>query len=135
MMKVMLVDDDPIFTFLFQKLLEQYPDVDLEFENFPDGYNAVEFFRENKNNKISYPEVLFIDINMPLMNGWELIKAINEENLFGNEKVKMYIISSSISKADFNNSKQQINSIEYLTKPISHQQLFNALNKTTHRIS
>jgi CheY-like chemotaxis protein len=134
-MKVMLVDDDPIFTFLFQKLLEQYPDANLEFENFPDGFNAVEFFRENKNNKISYPEVLFIDINMPLMNGWELIKAINEENLFGKEKVKMYIITSSISKADLNNSKQQINSIEYLTKPISHQELFSALNKTTHRIS
>ena len=95
----------------------------------------MEFFRENKNNKISYPEVLFIDINMPLMNGWELIKAINEENLFGKEKVKMYIITSSISKADLNNSKQQINSIEYLTKPISHQELFSALNKTTHRIS
>ena len=131
LLKIVLVDDDPIFTLLFQRILEQYPDGPVEFEKFPDGYNAVEFFRENKNSPDSYPNILFIDINMPLMNGWELIKTINEEKLFGSKKIKIYVVTSSISKIDLENSNLQIDPIGYLIKPISHQKIFEVLKEET----
>ncbi|WP_313190685.1 response regulator [Sphingobacterium sp.] len=127
-LRITLVDDDSIFCFLFKKFLEKYDKKQIELSVFPDGYTAAEFFRKNKSNKESYPHVLFIDINMPLMNGWELMTSIKEENLFEDQEVSIYIISSSICKSDRYKTNNGHQYIEYLTKPISHQTLFQVLD-------
>lgn len=127
-LRITLVDDDSIFCFLFRKFLEKYHNKNIELSIFPDGYTAAEFFRKNKANKETYPQVLFIDINMPLMNGWELMTSIKEENLFEDQEVSLYIISSSICKSDRYKSNDGHQYIEYLTKPISHQTLFQVLD-------
>src|SRR5690606_40834144 len=79
-LRITLVDDDSIFCFLFRKFLEKYHNKNTELSIFPDGYTAAEFFRKNKANKETYPQVLFIDINMPLMNGWELMTSIDRKS-------------------------------------------------------
>ena len=126
-LRITLVDDDSIFCFLFKKLIEQYPNLSIDLEIFPDGYSAAESLRNNKGIPQNQPQLLFIDINMPLMNGWELLETIYKEELLDNEQVKMYIISSSISKADLDHSKIGIPPISYLTKPITFSTLFREI--------
>ena len=126
--KVALVDDDSIFCFLFKKYMENYPNKKIELKIFSDGIIAAEYFRNNANNASSYPQFLFIDINMPLMNGWELMKTIREEKLFPEKTVRIYIISSSICITDRQNRKDEYQYIEYLTKPINSKTLFDVLD-------
>jgi len=129
--KVFLVDDDSIFCFLFQKLLDQHSNKSIELIVFHDGYSAAEYFRKNKSNPLTYPDILFIDINMPLMNGWELLETIYNEDLFKSKNVMRYIISSSISNADKHHRNKASDYIEFITKPISNKDLFSIIDNIT----
>jgi CheY-like chemotaxis protein len=67
---IFIIDDDPIVVFGIKKLLHQHKNQMqvLTFNNGEDAINAI--YKLNK-KQISLPEVIFLDLNMPIMDGWE----------------------------------------------------------------
>ena len=65
--------------------------------------------------------VLFLDINMPVMNGWEFLERFDELDPAIKQRVKIYILSSSVDKRDIEKAKANKNVVHYLIKPLTKE--------------
>ncbi len=88
---ILMVDDDADERFLFQKALEKVaPPIECYTAN--DGKEALSILSQKKNR---LPDVIFLDINMPVMTGWECLTKIKANSNFKNIPVVMYSTSSN----------------------------------------
>jgi CheY-like chemotaxis protein len=70
--KVLCVDDDPITLMLCKKVIERV-NYTKEVDTAKNGEDAIAYFNQLKNNQEIPPELVLLDLNMPIMNGWELL--------------------------------------------------------------
>ncbi|MGB0390861.1 MAG: response regulator [Salibacteraceae bacterium] len=115
--KILLVDDDPIQILINSKLLKR-----LELSNeILIAENGQVAFDNHISETDSIPEVIFLDINMPVLNGWEFLNALSTK--ITTEKPFIYMLSSSISPDDMLKSEEHPMVTEYVTKPLSMDKL------------
>jgi len=119
-----IIDDDEIYLFSVKKVIEvnNLSDKVLEFKN---GQDALNFFREYCNDHDALPDVIFLDINMPVMNGWEFIEEFRKIRPSITKDILLYIVSSSVDKTDVDKAKSLPTVNDYITKPITATQLKN----------
>ena len=122
-----IIDDDPIFIYGTKKIMKEvnFCDTVLVYSN---GQEAIEGLSELSNSDNAFPSVIFLDLNMPIMNGWEfldLFKQIPNQNI---GEVIVYIISSSVDPRDLERVKnyQMVNN--YILKPITSEVLEGILD-------
>ena len=113
-----IVDDDDIFVFLTTKIIEQTNLVDL-IKVFGNGLDAINFLKENKNNVDALPDIILLDLSMPIMNGWQFLEEYNKLNPTIGKKITIYICSSSISPDDITRAKTISEVSDYIIKPIT----------------
>ncbi|MDH7446248.1 response regulator [Aquimarina sp. 2201CG14-23] len=115
-----IIDDDSVYVNLVKRIIEakQLCQNLLIFENGKEALGYFEAILSNMNEE-SIPEIIFLDLNMPIMDGWEfLANFTNIKNRFG-KVITLYIVSSSINPLDIKKTKS-INGIkDYLIKPIT----------------
>jgi CheY-like chemotaxis protein len=111
-----IVDDDDIFTYGFKKSAA-IKNLFNQVLNFGDGREAIDYLKDPRNSN-HLPDVLFVDINMPVMNGWEFIDAFEEIRSQLGKNITLYIISSSIDLEDIKRAKNNPLIVDYLLKPI-----------------
>ena len=104
---------------------------DVMFAN--NGQEAYELFqslvsKKNKSEEFQLPQLIFLDLNMPVMNGWEFLDLF--KNTISNEfsQTKVIILSSTIDPADYNKAKQYDVVSHFLSKPISKDALNDVIN-------
>ena len=106
--KVMLVDDVPISNFIMKKMIQKVaPDYQILDFTLPE--QAIKSVEENS------PDLIFLDLNMPVIDGWKFLYLMNENNL----ENKVYILTSSTSELDLLQSKQYKNVVGFLVKPVN----------------
>lgn len=116
---VWVVDDDPIFRMIFGMTLKKcYPK--MKVVEYEDGQKACSAFSGCIESGKELPFSIFMDINMPLMDGWEcmdeiqsLIESLDEYN------PPIYIVSSSINPDDERRANAHPITSGYLVKPIT----------------
>lgn len=116
---IWVVDDDPIFRLIFSMTLKKcYPDFNVvEHE---DGVKACDEFSQCAKTSEEIPHSIFMDINMPLMNGWECIERIQSIiNEIGAKCPSLYIVSSSINPEDEKKAVSYPITSAYLVKPLT----------------
>ncbi|NJB36981.1 MULTISPECIES: response regulator [Flavobacteriaceae] len=117
-----VVDDDPIFLFGMKILLKK-----IGFSNdllvFKNGQEAIDGLVERLNNNQPLPEVIFLDLNMPIMDGWEFLEDFVKIPNHNREKVKIYVVSSSIDARDHERAKELNVVSNYFVKPITEEDL------------
>ncbi len=118
MKHILIVDDDPVATLILKKNLELIQ-VNQETITFSNGKEAYEFFKKNYSEKEDY--YIFLDINMPLMNGWDFLNNINP--FINKVNTHIYILTSSINKIDMDIATQYALIEKYLSKPINKEAL------------
>lgn len=113
---VLLVDDDIIYQFTARKTLEAtgYADKILICSN---GEEALQLI-ENAFEVNDLPDIIFLDVNMPIMNGWEFLKAYSKISGRLKKSIQIYMVSSSVDEADISHSKEFDNVQDYIIKPI-----------------
>lgn len=106
---VMLVDDDPMQNYLSTKIFNFYnPEIDIK------EYTNAEFALSEIKKGSSLPDVIFLDINMPFMDGWGFLKQLEQHNL----EFPVIMLTSSIDPKDRQKAKE-FNIVEaFITKPL-----------------
>ncbi|WP_333596130.1 response regulator [Schleiferia thermophila] len=124
-MKIMLVDDDPIFNFIVRKLIESTK-IEHELEEYLDGSEAMEAIKQKKSPD-ELPDRILLDINMPKVNGWQFLEALRHLNI--SKDVSVTIVTSSIDGEDRRKAFSFPEIDEFLIKPISKKEIAEILNK------
>jgi CheY-like chemotaxis protein len=117
----LIVDDDPQNNFLAKMALRKAFG-EVEVTDFVIPEDAL-FFIENEFTD-SIPDgnaILFLDINMPTMDGWEFLEAFNTFRESIKKKLKVYMLSSSVDPADVERANVNPNVISFLEKPLSKE--------------
>jgi CheY-like chemotaxis protein len=115
---IALVDDDSIFQFTATRLLESSKLAQniLHFEN---GAEALTFLREKALQKEFLPDYLFLDINMPFVDGWMFLEDFTTLKSSLAKDISIYMVSSSIDPRDLNRAKSFSEVTDFIIKPIS----------------
>jgi CheY-like chemotaxis protein len=126
MKKVYLIDDDDIYVFLTKKtILKVLEDVDVEV--FSDGLKAITHLKNIQNQPELLPDVIFLDLNMPVMDGWEFLEEYQELYSSFARKNQLYIVSSSISPHEMERSKNISVVSEFIIKPLVKEKFLEIL--------
>lgn len=126
---IFIIDDDPIVVFGIKKLLHQDKN-QMQVLTFNNGEDAINAIYKLNQKQISLPEVIFLDLNMPIMDGWEFLDAFLSLKL--DKKIQINILSSTIDPEDLNKvaiyKTVQHHSINFNGKPITRREI----KKLTH---
>ena len=124
--KVLCVDDDTISLTISQLLLKRTGFAS-EVNTVIDGSEALEYFEElfasNPNPAENAPELILLDINMPVMNGWEFLQEYTPKFLDKLPNTHIVILSSTIDPEDFALAKQYPVVVQFISKPLSIENL------------
>src|SRR5690606_971157 len=107
--EVWVVDDDKIICLLTRKHLQKY--TTLPLKEFPDGKAALDHLLLAP----ATPVLVLLDINMPVMNGWDFLEEVNRRNL---PHLQVIMVSSSINTHDKATAMSYPQVIDYLQKPL-----------------
>jgi response regulator of citrate/malate metabolism len=126
--KILLIDDDEITNFFNRKLIKNSNPL-LDINTVSSVKQAMDFLRKNKSN--TFPDIIFLDIFMPVKNGWDFLEEFQNE--FGKDTsgLNLYMLSSSIYMDDITKANDHKLVKGYITKPLSSSTLSNIL-KSDH---
>jgi CheY-like chemotaxis protein len=114
---VWIVDDDNIHQFFATKSLNHLKITD-HILPFLDGDSALNTMQKIIIDKAELPDVIFLDINMPKMDGWEFMDEFSKIAGGITKKILIFIVSSSIADADRDRAKSYPYVTDFLIKPI-----------------
>lgn len=117
-----IIDDDEIYLFSVKKVIElnNFSGKIIAFRN---GQEALEYFVNSQQDQAGLPDVILLDINMPVMNGWEFIEAFRKIRPSISKDIMLYVVSSSVDKSDVDKARSFTAVNDYLVKPITASQL------------
>ena len=123
---ICIIDDDEIYQFTTSHVIRKI-DANKCVLKFSNGLNAIEFFNANLNEPDKLPELILLDINMPIMDGWEFIEVFVKLIPQLSKKVMIYMISSSVDEADIKRSQSIAEITSFITKPVAIETLMAAI--------
>ncbi|WP_179343852.1 response regulator [Winogradskyella ursingii] len=115
-----IIDDDPIFVFGAKRMME-LSDFCESFMIYKNGQEAIDNLKPIIISGENIPDVILLDINMPIMDGWQFLDEFIK--IESSKEITIFIVSSSIDPADKERVKQYQNVSNYIVKPISIEKL------------
>ena len=113
---ICIIDDDPIFIF-GSKILLRNNDFAYDFLICQNGKEALDLIIPLIESEQGLPEVIFLDLNMPIMDGWEFLEEFGK--LSGKKDVKIYILSSSVDSRDMERASKYNTVNGFIAKPLT----------------
>jgi CheY-like chemotaxis protein len=131
---ILCVDDDPITLMLCKKVIGKttFSNKIITAQN---GEEALSYFDEIKNdfevnNKSTpLPQLIFLDLNMPVMGGWEFLDCFSSSDYSNFNTIKVVVLSSTIDPEDLQKASTYPMVIDFLSKPITLSMLDYLSNK------
>lgn len=115
---IMLVDDNETDNFIHRRVLEMgHFSEEIIVKN--SGKSALEYLEANKNNPDRIPEVIFLDINMPIVDGFVFLFEFESFPDSIKDNSKIIVLSSSDNKKDIDRIVDNDHVIHFITKPLS----------------
>lgn len=119
---VMLIDDNDTDNFISRRIIE-ITNFSTQVEIKNSGKNALEYLEKHKDNSDKLPDYIFLDINMPIVDGFVFLYEFEKFNTNLKNKCKVIILSSSDNKRDINKIVNNENVIKFITKPLTEDAL------------
>lgn len=127
-LNVCIVDDDDIYQFTMVKTLKSLRLAE-NIMTFSDGEEALDFMLDNLHNDKELPDVIFLDIDMPIMDGFQFMEEYVKLKPSLGKKITIYMVSSSVDPVDIERAKKISEIADYMVKPITHNQLRNIVEE------
>jgi len=119
---VFLVDDDPSFRFLSKRLCQRVEAIG-QIEEFEDVYDALRMIMANKRKPEMLPDIIFLDLDFPTLNGWEFLEGFAELQISLSKKMPVFVVSSSLLKTDRAKADEFPIVKGFIAKPITEAQI------------
>jgi CheY-like chemotaxis protein len=127
---ICLIDDDRIYQFTAKRIIELVAPSQ-KILIFSNGKEAIDFFSKGELQLEQLPDVIFLDINMPIMNGWEFLEAYKDVKTEVRKEITIYMVSSSLDEKDILRSRKFIDVKDFIVKPLDVQQMREILTART----
>ncbi|MEM6642216.1 MAG: response regulator, partial [Bacteroidota bacterium] len=111
--RILLVDDDPIFLTLAELVIKRENENVEIFKAF-NGEEALDFLSDDE------VDLIFLDLNMPIMDGWEFLEAVDKDDPIDS---KVFILTSSIDPSDRQKALENKMVVEMLEKPLNKEKV------------
>jgi CheY-like chemotaxis protein len=122
MSKRILVIDDYTTNLLIAKLTINQQGF-FQIISYSEAQLALDFLLNNQQNKSALPDVLLLDLSMPVMSGWEFLDSFEELAPSLIKEIDIYILSSSSDLADIRRSRTYSSVNGFYTKPLTQEML------------
>jgi len=118
---VWIIDDDDISKYVMKRYLNQLSVT--KVIEFPDSVQPLKFIQDNYNSLDKLPDIIFLDLHMPILNGFDFIKDFQTVVPKINKKINVVMLTSSINAEDVDQAKTFPEISDYFIKPIKHRDL------------
>jgi two-component system chemotaxis response regulator CheY len=116
--RVFIIDDDPIHQRIAQIMISKHNLFD-EYFSYTEAQKALDFLEENKKNEESLPDVILLDLNMPVIDGWDFLETFETLVKEFKKGIRVFIVSSSVDEKDVLRSKTYVAVKGFISKPLS----------------
>ena len=125
---IWIVDDDKLYTLLLTKTLNKL-EASRQISTYNNGQAAIEALKAIVAANEALPELIFLDINMSIMDGWEFMEEYKLLKADKDMSTIIYVASSSISNDDIAKAKSDKEIHDYIIKPIHANMITGILNR------
>ncbi|HEY1872159.1 MAG TPA: response regulator [Chitinophagaceae bacterium] len=121
--KILIVDDEAHIRMLIEQTLEELEDEGVSFFTAENGEQALEIIQEEK------PQLVFLDVMMPKMNGMEVCQRVKKELGLSN----VFIVILTAKGQEFDRQKgQEVGADVYMTKPFDPEKILEKAREVLH---
>ncbi len=125
--KLFVVDDDSIYHLITSHMIKNTHIVE-NVEYFFNGYEAIEFLKAKKDQPSELPDIIFLDLFMPIMDGWGFLEEYTKMKEMIKKEITIYIISSSISPSDIQRAKTMNEVSDFIIKPLDKDKFYQIVD-------
>lgn len=118
MSRVFIIDDDPIHQRIAQIMITKHELFD-EFISYTEAENALSFLQSNLKNAEVLPDIILLDLNMPVMDGWDFLEAFEKFQNEIDKPIRIFIVTSSVDEKDKLRSQSFGFVKGFISKPLS----------------
>jgi len=117
MSKVFIIDDDPIHQRIAQIMIAKHELFDV-YNSYTEAELALEYLRESVNTS-DLPDVILLDLNMPVVDGWDFLEAFEKFQSALGKDIRIFIVTSSVDEKDKIRSQTFPFVKGFISKPLS----------------
>ncbi len=126
--RVLFIDDDEATNFIHEMVIrELYPNIEITVKK--NGKDAIDYLKTLDDPNALLPNLIFLDINMPVMNGWEFLENYAKLNPKLKENIVAFMISTSLNPDDMKRAEENDNINAFISKPITPPSLKQLIQK------
>ncbi|GER59868.1 response regulator [Patiriisocius marinus] len=121
---ICVIDDDLIYQYTITKTIKLY-DLAKNIMVFSDGEEALDFLIRNIETNETLPDIILLDINMPIMDGFQFMEEYVKIKPRVGKSILIYMVSSSVDSRDIERAKRISDISDYIIKPIKPGELIS----------
>ncbi|MFN0050401.1 MAG: response regulator [Cytophagales bacterium] len=116
---IMIIDDEPVNNFICRRTIEHF-DPNIEVIEFEKAKDALTYFEgQSKKKEQKLPDILFLDLNMPMMDGWQFLEQYKNLMPYFNNDIDLFLLTSSSFEGDLKRARSFPVISYYITKPLT----------------
>lgn len=115
---ICIIDDDPIYRLLINKVISKSK-IDYNIVSFTNDKEALKIISSDLKENNTLPEIILLDLKMPIMDGWDFMENIDKILSDKKNKTAIYIVTSSIAHEDQEKAKTFTEIMGYFSKPVN----------------
>ena len=118
--RVLLIDDNTTDLYIMERLITKF-NFGKETVQYTCSIKALLYLQENQNDINKLPQIIFVDIHMPIMSGFEFMEEYDKLSSVLKKNCKVYIVSSSVDDNDMKRANDDLNVVAFQVKTITKE--------------